>query len=198
MTWPQQQGPGNQETHEEIGFLAHPLWRWLSALGAALLLGGGIWAYAQFAPDLSVSWPAWKAYIMQRGREALLWLQFFGSILLSVLALLWLTALLFSTLLALAYLLARTIRWVAARPSTTARLHRACRGLLTLLGHERWLGTAFNLAASAGALAILARASGLPLDPWDLGIQAIVTLAVELIVLGVLFGEGRMSGLSRH
>lgn len=173
-------------------------WRWLYALGAALLLGGGVWAYAQFAPGLRASWPAWKAHGTERMREILLWLQFFGSILLSVLVLLWLTALLFSALLALAYLLARTIRWIALRPSTRARLRRACRALLALLERERWLGTVLNLGASAGALAILSLASGLPLDPWDLGIQAIVTLVIELIVLGVLFGQGRMDWFSRR
>ena len=177
-------------------------WRWLYALGAALLLGGGLWAYAQFAPDLPASWDAWKAHGAERLREALLWLEFFGSILLSVLALLWLTALLFALLLGLIYLLTRLLRWAMARFSSRPGLQRtyvrrACAFTLSLLGRERWVGTALNLLAGAGALGIVAEVSGLPLDHWDLGIQIVIALLIELIVLGVLFREGRVGWLSR-
>ena len=174
------------------------VWRWLYALGAALLLGGGVWAYAQFAPSFGDAWPAWKAHGAERVREALLWLEFFGSITLSALALLWFTALLFSLLLAVTYLLTRLLRWIASRRSTHARLRRACSVLLALLGRERWVGTALNLAASAGALGALSLVSRLPLDDWDWGIQAAITVAIELIVLGVLFGEGRVGWFSRR
>ncbi len=173
------------------------LGRWLSALGAALLLGGGIWAYVQFAPDLRSSWPAWVAHGAERLRQAQLWLAFFGSLLLSALALLWFTALLFAGLLCLVYLLTRLLRWVAARPSSTARLRRACGGLLALLGRERWVGTVLNGAASAGALGALGWVTGLPLDYWDWGIQAVIALLIELIVLGVLFRGGRVNWFSR-
>jgi hypothetical protein len=172
-------------------------WRWLYALTAALLLGGGVWAYAQFAPDFPASWSAWKAYGAERLHEALLWLEFFGSILLSVLVLLWLTALLFSLLLGGVYLLIRLLRWTIVRFPTRTGLRRVCRLLLFLLGHERWVGTALNLTAGAGALGIVAWVSGLPLDAWDLGIQAVIALLIELIVLGVLFREGRVAWLSR-
>lgn len=174
------------------------VWRWLYALGAALLLGGGVWAYAQFSPGLCASWPAWKAHGAERAREALLWLEFFGSITLSALALLWFTALLFSLLLAAIYLLTWLLHWMASRSSTRVRLRRACGVLLALLGRERWVGTVLNLAASAGALFALSLASRLPLDDWDWGIQGAIAVAIELIVLGVLFGEGRVGWFSRR
>jgi hypothetical protein len=172
-------------------------WHWLYALTAALLLGAGLWAYAQFAPDLQASWSTWKAHGAERLREALLWLEFFGSILLSVLVLLWLTALLFALFLGGAYLLTRLLRWTIARLPAKSALRRACRWLLALLGREREVGTALNLAASAGALGLVVWVSGLPFDAWDLGIQALIALLIELIVLGVLFREGRVAWLSR-
>jgi hypothetical protein len=128
------------------------IWRWLVALSAALLLGGGAWAAAQFSPGFRSSWPVWKAHGAERLQEMLLWLQFFGSLLFSVLALLWLTALLFALLLALVYLLSRFLGWLSARPRTSTGLRRACGFALDLLGRERWVGTVLNLAASAGAL----------------------------------------------
>ena len=173
-------------------------WRWLYALGAALLLGGGVWACAQFAPDLHVSWSTWKAHGAERMREVLLWLKFFGSILFSVLILLWLTALLFAGLLGLVYLLTRLLRWTIARSPTRTGLRRVCGFLLALLGRERWVGTALNLVASAGALGILARVSRLPPDDWDLGIQIVITVVIELIVLGLLFREGRVGWFPRR
>lgn len=172
-------------------------WRWLYALGAALLLGGGVWAYAQFAPDLQTSWPAWVAHGTERLHEALLWLRFFGSLLLSALVLLWLTALLFALLLGGVYLLTRFLCRTIARFPTQSALRRACHRLLALLGRERWVGTALNLAAGAGALGIWMAISGLPLDGWDLGIQAVIALLIELIVLGVLFREGKVGWFSR-
>jgi hypothetical protein len=181
------------ETRQGTGF-----WRWLSALGAALLLGGGIWALAQFAPGFRASWPAWKAHGAGGLRETLLWLEFFGSILLSVLALLWLTAILFALFLALVRLSSRGLRWTASRPSSGTPLRRVCRALLFLLEREREMGTALNLAASAAALGVFRWASRLPLDAWDLGIQVGIALAIELIVLGLLFREGRVGWLSRR
>ena len=172
-------------------------WRWLYALGAAILLGGGVWAYAQFAPDLDASWSTWKAHGAERLHEALLWLKFFGSIFLSVLVLLWLTALLFSLLLGLAYLLTRLLRWTIAHFPSRTGLRRVCAFLLALLARERWVGTALNLAASAGALGILTGVSGLPLDDWDLGIQVVIAVLIEGIVLGLLFREGRVKWFSR-
>lgn len=173
-------------------------WRWLYALGAALLLGGGLWAIAQFSPGFRAAWPAWKAHGEAQMRRALLWFEFFGSLLLSALALLWLTALLFSLLLALATLLTRLLHRLASRPITRPALRRACRGLLALLERERWMGTVFNGMASAGALWLFALLTGLPLDNWDLGIQAIVTGTIELIVLGVLLREGKVNWFSRR
>ena len=172
-------------------------WRWLIALSAALLLGGGVWAAAQFSPGFRSSWPVWKAYATERVREMLLWFEFFGSILVSVLILLWLTALLFALLLALAYLLRRVLHWMSSRPRTSAGLRRVCSFLLSLLGRERWVGTVLNLAASAGALGVFGWVSGLPLDYWDLGIQAIIAAIIELVVLGVLFGEGKVDWFAR-
>jgi hypothetical protein len=173
------------------------IWRWLVALSAALLLGGGAWAAAQFSPGFRSSWPVWKAHGAERLQEMLLWLQFFGSLLFSVLALLWLTALLFALLLALVYLLSRFLGWLSARPRTSTGLRRACGFALDLLGRERWVGTVLNLAASAGALGAFVWLSGLPLDYWDLGIQGIVAGVVELIVMGVLFREGKVGWFAR-
>ena len=171
--------------------------RWLYALGAALLLGGGLWAYAQFAPAPQTSWSTWVAYGRARLREALLWLRFFGSLLLSALVLLWLTALLFALFLGVVYLLTRLLHRAIARFPARLALRRACALILALLGRERWVGTALNLAAGAGALGIWTAISGLPLDGWDLGIQAVIALLIELIVLGVLFREGRVGWFSR-
>jgi hypothetical protein len=114
-----------------------------------------------------------------------------------VLALLWFTAILFALFLALVRLSIRSLRWTAARPSSGTSLRRVCRAFLFALERERGVGTALNLAASVAALGVFRWASRLPLDAWDLGIQAGVALLIELIVLGVLFREGRVGWLSR-
>jgi hypothetical protein len=130
-------------------------------------------------------------------QELLLWLEFFGSILVSVLILLWLTALLFALLLVLVHFLRRFLHWLVSRPRSGAGLRRVCRFLLALLARERWVGTALNLLAGAGALGVFVWLSGLPLDYWDLGIQAVIAVVIELVVLGVIFGEGRVDWFAR-
>ena len=178
--------------------------RWALAIGVAVLLGGGIWALDQVSPairqgwpSLRQAWPAWRARGASWARETWLWLEFFGSIALSLLALLWFTGLLFSLLMALVYLLVRLIGWLAARTPSSGLLSRFERLTLSLVRHDRLLGTVLNLGASAGSLGLLALIVGRPLDYWDLGIQVAIAVVMELIVLGVLFGEGRMGLLAR-
>jgi len=172
--------------------------RWVLAIGVAVLLGGGIWVLDQLSPGVRQVWPEWKARGASWLQETLLWLQFFGSIALSAIALLWFTALLFSLLAALVYLLPRLAGWLAARfPSSDLLLHIQ-RMALSVVRHDRVLGTALNGVASAGSLGVLAWIVGRPLDGWDLGIQLAVAVVMELIVLGVLFGEGRIGALARR
>jgi hypothetical protein len=171
--------------------------RWALAIGIAVFLGGGIWALDQFSPGVRQVWPAWKARGASWAQETLLWLEFFGSIILSAVALLWFTALLFTLLAALVHLLPRLAGWLAARFPSSDFLSRIEQLTLSLVRHDRVLGTALNLVASAGSLGILAWIVGRPLDVWDLGIQAAITVVMELIVLGVLFGEGRIGLLAR-
>jgi hypothetical protein len=160
-------------------------------------LGSGVWALDQFSSASHQVWPAWKARGASWAQETLLWLEFFGSIALSAIALLWFTGLLFSLLAALVYLLTRLIGWLAARYPSGIFLSRIEQLTLSMVRHDRALGTVLNGVASAGSLGILAWIVGRPLDYWDLGIQAAIFVVMELIVLGVLFGEGRIGLLAR-
>jgi hypothetical protein len=185
------------DTPRRTSFVRGKGCRWGLAIGVALFLGSGVWALDQFSSASHQVWPAWKARGASWAQETLLWLEFFGSIALSAIALLWFTGLLFSLLAALVYLLTRLIGWLAARYPSGIFLSRIEQLTLSMVRHDRALGTVLNGVASAGSLGILAWIVGRPLDYWDLGIQAAIFVVMELIVLGVLFGEGRIGLLAR-
>jgi hypothetical protein len=162
-------------------------WRWALALGFAIALGGGAWAYDVFGPQIQSAWPRWKAEGNPWLRETLLWIEFLTSITLSIALLCWLTALFFclfcAMLFGVPYLLDRFSRNFTPRQGFDSIRY----AVDIVLERERLLGTALNLLASLAALVALSNILGRPLDYWDVGIQVAVSAAVELIVLQVVF-----------
>jgi hypothetical protein len=161
------------------------------AAGFAIALGGGLWAYDVWGPRIRASWPTWKAEGAPWLRETLLWIEFLASITLTVALLCWCTALSFCLLCALVFGLPYLLDWLGKRVPRP-EIDRLRRGLELALQRERLLGTLCNLIASAAALVCLARILRRPLDYWDVGIQILISAAFELIVLQVLFAEGRL------
>jgi hypothetical protein len=168
------------------------MWRWALALGFAVALGGGAWFYDVHWPRVRTAWPQWKAQSTPAVREVLLWIEFTVSIGLSIAALCWFTALIFAILSTLAFLLPR---WVG-RHLGAASIPGRRRVLLQFVGraveHDRLLGTVLNLVASCGSLGVMSVVRSRPLDFWDIGIQGAIAVAIELIVLQVLFSEGQL------
>jgi hypothetical protein len=162
-------------------------WRWALALGFAIALGGGAWAYDVFGSQIQSAWPRWKAEGEPWLRETLLWIEFLTSVTLSIALLCWLTALFFCLFCAMLFgapcLLDRFSRHFTPRRG----FDRIRYAVDTFLEKERLLGTVLNLLASLAALVALSNILGRPLDYWDVGIQFAVFAAVELIVLQVLF-----------
>jgi hypothetical protein len=162
-------------------------WRWALALGFAIALGGGAWAYDVFGPRIQSAWPRWKAEGEPWLRETLLWIEFLASITLSIALLCWLTALFFCLFCAMLfgapYLLDQFSRNFTPRQG----FDRIRHAVDTVLAKERMLGTVLNLLASLAALLALSSILQRPLDYWDVGVQLAVSTAIELIVLQVLF-----------
>ena len=57
---------------------------------------------------------------------------------------------------------------------------------IAVLGAGSWGTTLANLLASSCALLVLAWLVQRPLDYWDWGFQAVISVLIELIVLGVV------------
>jgi len=161
------------------------------ALGYAIALGGGAWAYDVFGAEIRSLWPAWKAEGEFWLREALLWIEFLASITLTTAILCWFTALLFcllcAMLLGLLWLLDRYSSQLFPRQDPS-QWRQTIDGIWR---HERLWGTVFNLLASLAALGVLTKVLNRTLDYWDVGIQIAISVAIELIVLQVLFAQGR-------
>jgi hypothetical protein len=165
-------------------------WRWILAIAFALVLGAGFWAYDVFWPEIRASWPQWKAKGAPWVQELLLWVEFLASVTLSVVTLCWLTALLFCLLAASLCLLALALQRLSGRFPREGWIARARDLLRRVLGHSRLTGTVLNALASAGSLSVLEWILKRPLDFWDIGIQVAIAVAIELIVLDVLFADG--------
>ena len=81
---------------------------------------------------------------------------------------------------------------LSSRSPSDLRLARAHQIAQSAMQRDALVGTLLNLLASVLALAMLTVVLGRALDFWDLGIQAVISIAIELIVLQVLFPEGRL------
>lgn len=163
--------------------------RWLLGGVAILLLGMSAWASSRMVVEVWAWWLRFRETWMQAIREAMLWIEFFGSISISLIVLSWTTMLLFGLLALLVYLLPFLIRLIAwLRPSNARLAHLRKTARQALRQRDRLVGTLLNLAASGGALWAFSWMTQQPLDYWDVGIQCLIALALELIVLGVVFG----------
>jgi hypothetical protein len=174
-------------------------WLWVAVpLGTAVLLAGGLWVAREGGPaaeragaGLRAAWAALRARGARAAHETGLWLQFLGSLVVSLIALSWFSALSFALLGALVRVLPRLLDAAAVRFPRARRLPRMGDAARRALAHGRAVGTALNLAASGCALGLLAWLVPGPLDGWDLGIQGLIAVAVELVVLGLLFRDAR-------
>jgi hypothetical protein len=173
------------------------LWRWALAAGFAVALGGGVWAYDVLAPQIRASWPRWKAKGLPWVREALLWIEFLASIALTLTILCWATAVLFCLLGVIMFTLLHLLERLSARGRHAGRFRQGERIVGVLLRKEWVAGTILNIMASTGSLAVLTVLLDRRLDYWDLAIQVAVSAAVELIVLQVLFADGRLGWPAR-
>jgi len=167
-------------------------WRWALALGFAIALGGGAWAYDVFGPEIRAFWPMWKAEGKPWLRETLLWIEFASSITLTVATLCWFTSLFFCVLCALFFGLSRLLDRCSVRALPEQGLARMRRAMNWIVQHDRLLGSIANALASLAALAVLRILLKRPLDLWDIGIQIMISAAVQLIVLQILFPRGRL------
>jgi hypothetical protein len=158
-------------------------WRWALALGFAIALGGGAWAYDVYGPEIRAMWPTWKVEGKPWLRDTLLWIEFLASITLTTTLLCWFTTFFFCAFCALGFGLPRIFDRFAGRFVSHQSLGRVRRVLATVLGRDRLWGTVFNVVASLVALFTLSLVLKRPLDYWDIGIQVAVAAAIELIVL---------------
>jgi hypothetical protein len=172
-------------------------WRWALALGFAIALGGGAWAYDVYGPGIRAMWPTWKVEGEPWLRETLLWIEFLASLTLTTAFLCWFTALFFCTFCALGFGLPRAIDWCANRYLPRRNVEQVRRAMDSALEQERLWGTIYNVMASAAALVTLPAVLRRPLDGWDIGIQVVILVAIELIVLQVLFAQGRLGWPSK-
>ena len=171
------------ETRREVRRRAQ-LGRLSAALVVAAVGGAG---YLLVRPWV----PALRLYVVKGWHQVLSWLlpwaQFMGSVAFSAISLAWSSALFFGLsalgLRALPLWLDRVVKrqprrkaWPWLRDGTRAALDR----------HPRLVGTLLNLLSSVLALGVLSAATGQPIDEWDLGIQGVITLVIEMIVLGVI------------
>jgi len=187
--------------HIQRALVQGGLWRWALAVGFAVALGGGVWAYDVLVPQIRASWPRWKAEGLPWVREALQWIEFLVSITLTLTILCWATAILFCLLGMAVFTLLHLLDRFLARGRHTGRVRRAECIVGVLLRKEWVVGTILNVLASTVSLAVLTILLDRQLDYWDLGIQIAVSAAVELIVLQVLFAGGRLdwpARIARH
>jgi hypothetical protein len=167
-------------------------WRWALALGFAIALGGGVWAYDVYSPEIGAKWPVWKAEGAPWLRETVLWIEFLASITLTTAILCWFTALFFCAFCALGFGLPRVLDWLARRFAPRQILVQVRRAIGAALEWDRLWGTVFNVMASLAALDTLRLVLKRPLDYWDAGIQTAIATAIELIVFQLLFAQGRL------
>ena len=172
-------------------------WRWALAVGFAVALGGGVWVYDVFGPRIHASWPHWKSGGKPWLRETVLWIEFLASITLTVAILCWFTALYFCLLCAMLYSLPHLFHWFSRHVSPERRFHQIVHRLDALVERDWVLGTILNLIVSGMALVTVTIILERPLDYWDIGIQAVIAAAIELIVLQVLFAKGRLGWPAR-
>ena len=145
---------------------------WLVVTAAIVMVVAGVWAYRRLAPWLSSLWRRSWLIGSHMAQVAALWLQFFGSIALSALALSWMTAFWFSLGALLLYGISRLPRLRASVRDWPRR-------------HDRLTGTALNVLSGVCSLALLPLVIRRPPDYWDLGIQSLIAVLIELVVLGV-------------
>lgn len=164
-------------------------WRWALAVGFAIALGVGVWACDVFGPEISASWPRWKAEAKPWVRETMLWIEFLAGITLTMALVCWLTAFLFSLFCAALFSLPWLLGWFSDCFSLHPQLDRVQHIVNAAVAHTQLMGTLANLFASLGALATLEVILRRSLDYWDIGVQIAISAAIELIVLHVLFTE---------
>lgn len=154
------------------------------ALGMVAVGAAGYLLVSPWAPAirLSIEWGVSSliAWLMP-------WVQFLGSVALSAAGLAWSTALFFGLLAvglrALPLWLDRASR---QQPDRAAWLWLRDGARAAVSNHPRLVGTLLNLLSSALALGLFSAVTRQPLDEWDLGIQGVIAVLMELIVLGVI------------
>jgi len=164
-------------------------WRALAArLAAAFAVGGiGVVGYLLVRPWMVTIRLGGERALRRLVTWALPWAQFLGSVAFSAAGLAWSTVLFFGLLAlglrALPAWMDRAARrlpgrgpWLWLRDGTDAAMNR----------HPRLVGTLLNLLSSTLALGLFSALTGQPLDEWDLGIQGVIALLIELVVLGVI------------
>jgi hypothetical protein len=159
---------------------------WILPLTVVLLGVGVLAAYQQLRPRIPGAMAAAQAFGTNVLARAVPWAEFLGSVLLSLLALSWLTTLLFVLSAMLLHWLPRLAHGLALRYPANAWWPRLRDAVHEFTGrYSRIVGTVLVLASSACALLLFSRLFRRPLDYWDLGIQAAFAVILELIVLSV-------------
>jgi hypothetical protein len=152
-----------------------------------VLLGTAILAvYHRYGAQIPAALAEVQAFGARVVGQAVPWIEFLGSVSLSVLALSWLTALLFVGSALSLYLLPRIVYRLSTRYPARSWLPSVGDAIDAFTGrYRRVVGTVLVLGSSACALLVFSHLFRRPLDYWDYGIQAALALLLELIVLGV-------------
>ena len=158
--------------------------RLVAVLGVAVV---GVVGYLLVRPWV----PAVRVFV-QRGWSRLAawlmpWLEFLGSVAYSAVGLAWSTVLFFGLAALGLRALPSWLDRLAKRQPQRAVWPWLRDGALAAVGnHPRLVGTLLNLLSSVLALGLFSALTNQPLDEWDLGIQGVVAVLIELIVLGVI------------
>ncbi len=122
---------------------------------------------------------AWANFLQQIAP----WLEFIGSISLSLVALATTTLLLFALFRILVYPVLFLVLSIVSVFSTTEHQHPTRYQTNEILETQaRFLGTLINLFSSLCALLIVSRTFQRPPDYWDFGIQFLIALIIEFVV----------------
>jgi hypothetical protein len=149
-----------------------------------LFLAGGCWVYSIVQPRVSPAWRNFQVGWSNFVGGVTSWGEFIGSIFLSFVALTVTTLLLFGLFRLLLYLLILIV-FLIVSPFVTNKYYYPIqyRAHQALQEHGRLVGTLINLVSSFCALLIVSWIFQRPPDYWDFGIQLVIALIIESVIL---------------
>ena len=150
------------------------------------LLVGVFWIYSVVQPRVLLAWRSFQVGWSHFVREVTLGVEFIGSIFLSFVALTGATLLLFGLLRLSVYLIILVLFSIVSLFPTNKHYYSVQdRARRTMQEHGRLIGTLINLVSSFCALLIVSWVFQRPPDYWDFGIQFVIALVIEAVILSI-------------